>query len=134
MTATNHRKLRNYLLSNSIQLRVILIMLLHMLLVLATTMAVTLSPLVKDMLFSTDLQVQYQAAQRFLEMVRTLIPAVAAIFLLVFLHQVVITHRVCGPLVNFSNTFKRIAEGDLTRTIRLRRGDYLSAESAASTA
>lgn len=128
MNGRKNRRLRNYLISNRIQMRVILLMLLHILLVLTVTLAVTLGPMVKEMLFSPDLEVQYQAAQHFLEMVKTLVPAVTAIFFLVFLHQVLITHRICGPLVNFSNTFERIAQGDLTRKIRLRRADYLTIE------
>jgi methyl-accepting chemotaxis protein len=43
-------------------------------------------------------------------------------------HMIVITHRICGPLVNFTHTFDRLADGDLTRKVRLRKGDYLSNE------
>ncbi|MBW1728332.1 MAG: methyl-accepting chemotaxis protein [Deltaproteobacteria bacterium] len=37
-------------------------------------------------------------------------------------------HKLCGPLVNFSNTFKKIAQGDLTRKVFLRRYDFLKTE------
>jgi len=42
----------------------------------------------------------------------------------------IINHRFCGPLVNFSHTFKKISQGDLTRKIFLRRYDFLKNEAA----
>ena len=125
MPSRRDRKLRNYLISNDLQLRVIFMILLHMLLVAIIAVGFSLSPFIQDMLFAQDLEIQYHAAQMFLHLIKRLIPAVAAIFLLVFFHQVIITHRICGPLVNFSNTFTTIAQGDLTRKIYLRKGDYL---------
>ena len=43
-------------------------------------------------------------------------------------HQILITNRICGPLANFSHTFKRLAEGDLTRKVYLRQRDHLKKE------
>ncbi len=42
--------------------------------------------------------------------------------------QLWITHRVCGALINFANTFKRIFDGDLHQKINLRKGDLLEKE------
>jgi len=42
--------------------------------------------------------------------------------------QLWITHRICGALINFTNTFKRIFDGDLDRKINLRKGDLLEKE------
>lgn len=42
----------------------------------------------------------------------------------------IINHKFCGPLVNFSHTFKKIAQGDLTRKIYLRQYDFLKNEAA----
>ena len=39
-----------------------------------------------------------------------------------------VTHKFCGPLVNFTNSFKKMAQGDLTRKIVLRSGDLLKRE------
>ena len=128
MGSRRDRKLRNYLINNDLQLRVVLTILFHMLLVVVITVGVVLGPLIVDMFLSQDLEVQYRAAQTFITLIKRLIPAVFAILVLVFIHQVLITHRICGPLVNFTNTFKRVAEGDLTRKIFLRQGDYLREE------
>jgi methyl-accepting chemotaxis protein len=92
------------------------------------TVGVILSPLIYDMVFSTNLDVQYQSAQTFLVLVKRLVPAIIVVLVLFTVHQIIITHKICGPLVNFSHTFKRLAEGDLTRKIYLRQGDYLKRE------
>ena len=69
--------------------------------------------------------VQYKAAQIFLALVKRLIPAVLVMFFLVFVHQMLITHRICGPLVNFGHTFESIAEGDLTSSISIEEKDEI---------
>jgi methyl-accepting chemotaxis protein len=52
------------------------------------------------------------------------------IFFFSVLYQVIISHKFCGPLVNFSHTFKKIAQGDFTRKVFLRRNDFLKTEAA----
>jgi methyl-accepting chemotaxis protein len=42
----------------------------------------------------------------------------------------IINHKFCGPLVNFSHTFKKISQGDFTRKIFLRQYDFLKNEAA----
>jgi methyl-accepting chemotaxis protein len=122
------RNLRHYLIHKEIQLKIVLTNLAYTVIILTITLAVLLSPLLHDMFFSNNLDVQYQAAQTFLTLIKRLVPAVVLMFILVFVHQVLITHRICGPLVNFSHTFRRIAEGDFTRKVYLRKGDYLREE------
>lgn len=39
-----------------------------------------------------------------------------------------VNHKFCGPLINFSHTFKKITQGDLTRKVYLRRYDFLKNE------
>jgi methyl-accepting chemotaxis protein len=119
------RKLKNYLLSNDIQLRIIIPNLLWMLLVIFATVGVILSPLMMDMFLSNDIEVQYRAAMTFLSFIQKLVPTIIAVFSLIFLHQVIVTHRICGPLVNFSHTFKRLAEGDFTKKVKIRADDYM---------
>lgn len=119
------RKLKNYLLSNDVQLRIVIPNLLWMLLVIFATVGVILSPLMMDMFLSNDIEIQYRAAITFLSFIKRLVPTIIAVFVLVFLHQIMITHRICGPLVNFSKTFKRLAEGDFTRKVEIRADDYM---------
>jgi methyl-accepting chemotaxis protein len=64
----------------------------------------------------------------FIILLERLAYSLVILLILAFIHQIVITHKICGPLVNFRNTFKRISEGDLTRKIFLRRHDFLQDE------
>jgi methyl-accepting chemotaxis protein len=92
------------------------------------SIGIILYPLIHDILFLDDLDRQYQAAQTFLSLVKWLIPAILLLLVLFMGHLIIITHRICGPLVNFTHTFNRLAQGDLTRKVYLRKGDYLSSE------
>ncbi|MCX5846387.1 MAG: methyl-accepting chemotaxis protein [Deltaproteobacteria bacterium] len=122
------RKWTNYIVDWDLQFRIISQSLIYMFFIVLITVGVILSPLIYDMVFSTNLDVQYQSAQTFLVLVKRLIPAIIVVLVLFTVHQIIITHKICGPLVNFSHTFKRLAEGDLTRKIYLRQGDYLKRE------
>lgn len=122
------RKWINYIVDWDLQFRIISQSLIYMFFIVLITVGVILSPLIYDMVFSTNLDVQYQSAQTFLILVKRLVPAIIVVLVLFTVHQIIITHKICGPLVNFSHTFKRLAEGDLTRKIYLRQGDYLKRE------
>lgn len=122
------RKLKNYIVDWDLQIRMIAHSLIYMFIIAIVTVTLILYPIVCDMIFSEDLDIQYRAAQTFLMVVKRLVPALLVILALYTLHQIIITHRICGPLVNFSQTFRRLAEGDLTRKVYLRQGDYLRKE------
>jgi len=121
----SRRKLKNYLLSNDAKLRIIIPNLLWMLLIIITTMGVVLSPLMIDMFLSDDIDIQYRAAVTFLAFLKPLIPTIIAMFVLIFIHQIILTNRIFGPLKNFNRTFKRMAEGDFTRKVLIRAEDYM---------
>lgn len=128
MAEKSRRKLKNYLLSNDAQLRIVIPNLLWMLLIIIATMGVVLSPLMIDMFISDDIEIQYRAAVTFLSFIKRLVPTIIAMFILIFIHQVIITHRICGPLVNFSQVFKRLAEGDFSKKAAIRSDDYMKKE------
>ena len=128
MESPHSRKLKNYLIRYDLQLKIIVSSLFYMTAAVILVGALTMYPLVRDMFGAQDLNVQYQAAQAVLVLVKRLIPAVVAIMLITFLSQILITHRVCGPLVNFSHAFNQIAEGNLTRRVAIRKTDYLTRE------
>lgn len=55
------------------------------------------------------------------------LPALLAIIAIV-LHSVRTTHRIAGPLYRFRRVFEALRDGVLPRPVRLRKGDYLTAE------
>ncbi len=124
----NNRKLKNYLIKKDVQLKIAISNLVYMLLMVAVVVLTILSPLYLDIFQSIDLCNQYFSAKMFIILLERLAFALLILLTLAFLHQIVLTHKFCGPLVNFVKTFKRISEGDLTRKIFLRRYDFLQNE------
>ena len=128
MTLPYKRKLRNYLINKDLQLRLIRNNLFYLLICVIVTVSVLLYPLIHDMMLLPDLESQYRAAQTFLLLVKWLVPSILIVLILFMGHTIIITHRICGPLVNFTHTFDRLAQGDLTRKVYIRKGDYLKSE------
>lgn len=122
------RSFRNYLVSRDLQLHLLSQSFIYTCIMVLVSIGIILYPLIHDILFLDDLDRQYQAAQTFLSLVKWIIPAILLLLVLFMAHLIIITHRICGPLVNFAHTFDRLARGDLTRKVHLRNGDYLSSE------
>ena len=129
MNNQKQRKLKNLLIDKDIQLRIIVNTLLYLAFSIIVMLSVMFYPLALDMTLSNDLEVQYNAAYAFLFLVQRLIPAVVVLFILFGTHMVFVTHRICGPLENFAQTLEKIAKGDLTRRVSLRKGDYFKKKS-----
>lgn len=124
----NHRHWRNLLIKKDVQLKIAFTNILHIALITLLSISVVLSPLIYDIFYSADVETQYHAARSFVSLIGWLLPALGLTLVLVFIHQLIITHQVCGPLINFTHTFSAIAQGDLTRRIQLRKNDFLKAE------
>jgi methyl-accepting chemotaxis protein len=122
------RQLSNFFINRSLQLKLVFISLSYMAIMLAVTLSFTLLPVIHTMFGTTDPNVQYKSAQTFLLLAQRLVPSVLLLFGLFFIHLIIMTHRICGPLVNFNHTFECMAEGDFSRRITLRRKDYLHDE------
>jgi methyl-accepting chemotaxis protein len=87
-----------------------------------------MAPLYNALLAAPSLEGRYHAAMAFL-LVSDQLPVALVLALLLFIaHQFVLTHQFCGPIINFSNTFRAVAAGNLTRKVRLRKYDQLQAE------
>ena len=124
----NNRRSKNLFINKGLQFRFIMTSLMYMFLVMVvTTVAIVYHDLYL-MFSSQDLKEQYTAAQNFLVLVKRLGPSTVFIFIIFFIHQLFMTHRICGPLVNFTTTFKKIGAGDFSRKVILRKGDYLKVE------
>ena len=79
---------------------------------------------------NTDLPISQRVvvAEEFLSFHFRLGPPTLIVFFLLFLHAVIVSHRIAGPLYRFKKIYKAICEGDLTCHIILRKGDYLEEE------
>jgi len=126
----NNRKLKNYLIKKDVQLKIAISNLMYMLLMVAVIILTILSPLYLDFSRSIDLCNQYFSAKMFIVLLERLALSLVVLLIIAFVHQIVLTHKFCGPLVNFVKTFKKISGGDLTRKIFLRRYDFLQNEAS----
>ena len=125
---THHRKFRNYFINKKIQLRIATTNLMYMVLVVLIFVFSILAPFYLDIFQPTDLCRQYLSAKIFIVLLERMAITVALLLLVAFIHQIIMSHKFCGPLVNFVNSFQRIKKGDLTRKIYLRRYDYFKDE------
>ena len=123
----NRRKVRN-LIVNKKQLIIVVISTVYFFLSVIITLAVIIAPVYSDIFQSNDPIAQREAAKVFILLSDKLAIALSAIFILTIVPLIWVSHRIFGPLINFTKTFKRAAGGDLTALVFLRRGDLLKSE------
>jgi nitrogen fixation/metabolism regulation signal transduction histidine kinase len=124
------RKLHNYLIARDIQLRIVITNFLYLCLISLVLVLVVLSPYFYDIFNNDELWVQYLSAKTFLVLLDRLVIALPLIFLISFIHFIVLTHRFCGPMINIKNTIQEVARGNFTRKVFLRKNDFLKEEAA----
>jgi methyl-accepting chemotaxis protein len=123
----NRRKLKN-LIVNKKQLILVVISTIYFFLSVIVTLTAIIAPVYSDIFQSNDAVAQREAAKLFILLSEKLGIALSAIFLITITSLVWGTHRFFGPLINFLKIFKRVAGGDLTARVILRRGDLLKSE------
>ena len=123
----NRRKLKNFIV-NKKQLVVVVFSAVYFFLSLIAVLTFITAPLYSDIFQSNEISVQRESAKIFILLSEKLAVALAAIFVFTIVPLIWATHRFFGPLVNFANIFKRVALGDLTAQVYLRRGDLLKSE------
>lgn len=122
------RKYSNYLVKKDIQLRSILYNVIFLLIVALITLVTALAPMWQKITQSHAIEVQFYAASMLLNFLKLWIPVMSVVFIIFIVHQIVLTHRVCGPLINFMHTIRAVAAGNLTRNSHIRKADYLGDE------
>jgi methyl-accepting chemotaxis protein len=125
--AKNRRKLKNFIL-NKKQLAIVLISTVYFFLSLSVILTVLIAPSYNDIFQSSEATIQREAARAFIFLSGKLAIAFSAIFIITVVPLIGLTHRIFGPMINFSNIFQRVADGDLTARIYLRRADLLKSE------
>ncbi|MBF0496567.1 MAG: hypothetical protein HQK58_08345 [Deltaproteobacteria bacterium] len=125
MKWNSRRSIKNYLIDRELQLRLLLVVLVYVFSVVVIELGLVFIPVAYDMVFSSNLATQYRAANELISLTQKLVPALLVLGLAISIHIILLTHRICGPLFNFSNAFKRISDGDLSRKVIIRQHDYL---------
>jgi methyl-accepting chemotaxis protein len=123
----NQRSWKNILINRNIQFRIIAINLICMSIAVGINTAVMFSSSICNIYYSDD-----SGLLKFIDMYtlssEVLTFSLAVIFGLAIISQMILTHKICGPLVNFTNSYQKMSQGDLTRPVRLRSGDLLIEE------
>jgi len=125
-----HRKV----LVSRVQWKLVGIIATHFVLVIVIFLGALYTPIVMR-LGSGDIsspEVQ-GAAREFLTLhTRLWIPLLGA-FALLLLHNVLVTHRIAGPLWRFRRYLKAVGDGDLSSSISFREKDYLQEDAEVAT-
>jgi len=125
MIKKDRRKLKNFLINKKLQFSIIINSIIYLAIAIFVVLFVTFYPLIFDMIFSNDLVVKYNAMHTFFTISNRIIPTIIIILTLFAARMIIIMHKICGPLENFVQTCNEIAQGNLTRKINIREGDYL---------
>ena len=117
---------RRHLIVDRFQYRLIAISVAHFGLVLLVFLVALILPL---MLRLDDPSATYfeknQVADVLLFFNEQLWLPLAAVFLLLTVHSLFVSHRIAGPLYRFKMVFKALADGDLAVRANIRKHDYL---------
>lgn len=123
---------RRRLIVDRLQYRLVAISAVHFGLALLVFMTALLLPL---MLRLDDPSADYLEKQQVADVLlffneQMWLPLVA-VFLLLTVHSLFVSHRLCGPLYRFRAVFKALAEGNLEIRANIRKHDYLHGEAQA---
>ena len=123
---------RRRLLIDRFQYRLVAISVVHFGLVLLVFLVAMLLPL---MLQLDDPSATYLEKQRVADVLlffnEQLWLPLSAVFLLLTVHSVFVSHRIAGPLYRFRMVFKALIEGNLSIRANIRKHDYLHTDARA---
>ena len=121
------RSWKNYLINQRVQMKVTFINLIFMGVAVLVNTAIILSSSLCNMSYINDRR-WVELLDMWILSYDLLVGSLAVVFVLAIISQILLTHQFCGPLVNFTNSFKKVSQGDLTRKIKLRNRDLLKPE------
>jgi len=120
---------RRNLFTSWLQVRLLLVMLAHAVLVMATLVVVIFLPLILRLESETlSPGEQYRTASQFVTLNSWIWFPLIVVFAMMGVLSMVVTHRIAGPLIRFRRVFEAVRAGDLTVRANIRRFDYLQTE------
>ncbi len=126
----NRRRLKNYLIANKVHFKMMLTNFVYTALILVVIIVGVLIPFYHDIYKIKDVYSQHYSAKYFIVLLDRLSLGIIVVLLISLIHQIIVNHKFCGPLVNFKHTFEKMSQGDFTRKIYLRQYDFLKNEAA----
>jgi len=124
----NHRRLKNIVVFKGVQFKLAFLNLFYLVLIAGVIVLAILSPLYYGMTDAQDPWHMYSSAKLFRLVLERMGLAIVVITIFSFIHSILLSHKFFGPLINIRHTITKMAEGDFSRKIYLRKGDYLKNE------
>ena len=126
----NRRHLKNFIINKDLQFKIIFYNFIYLFLASIITTIIILFPEIIKMNSDsiTDIE-KYNAATNFIQISGRVIPALFILSLIAFVHITIFTHRICGPVINFTKAVKEIKKGNIKARITLRKKDFLTEQS-----
>ncbi|MCP3900851.1 MAG: hypothetical protein GY707_14185, partial [Desulfobacteraceae bacterium] len=123
--AKNKRSVKNFLIIKDFQFKVLLYNFFYLLLGCIATSVIILLPDILSMTLDFNPEAQFIAAQSFIALTSRLIPGMCIIIFLSAIHMIIITHRICGPVIHLTNVIGDFRKGRFDSRIVLRKNDYI---------
>jgi methyl-accepting chemotaxis protein len=122
---------KRYLIDKKLQLRLLVYNIIYFLIIVSVIGVGLFLPLVIELSDGNlDIMQQGVVADKILYLHSRLGPVLLVIFLVFGVHSLLVSHKIAGPLYRFRATFQQVAEGDLSKVIGIRKGDFLLNEQA----
>lgn len=122
---------KRYLIDKKLQLGLLVYNVVYFLIIVSVIGVGLFLPLVIELSDGNlDIMQQGVVADKILYLHSRLGPGLLVIFLVFAVHSVLVSHKIAGPLYRFRATFQQVAEGDLSKVIGIRKGDFLLNEQA----
>ena len=108
------------------QVRLAGVAVVHFLVIVGVFVSALFAPIVIDLVSGDMSSPRVQAAAReFLVLHGRIWMPLLGVLVLLLLHNVLMTHRIAGPLYRFRRYFKTVGEGNLASSMAIRDRDYL---------
>ena len=117
---------RNYIVDKKLQYRLLGYNAIYFFITLAALSLALFSPLIFEISDpSLSPRQQAEVAGKILYLHSYLWPALLLVLVILGFHSVLVSNKIAGPLHRFRATFQRIIEGDISGSVRIRKGDLL---------
>lgn len=126
----NRRSFKNLIINKEFQFKIIFYNFIYLFLASLITALIILFPEILKMNSAAVSDIEkYNAATNFIKISGRIIPAIFILFTISFVHMLVFTHRICGPILSFNKGIDEFKKGNIKARINLRKKDFLTEES-----
>ena len=125
----NFFRRRHFIINKDLQFSLLTISIFYLLLFLVVVGSILFIPVMLELDrvdYASEQAVQ--AASKILYLHSKFWPAVLLVLVLICLHSIRTSHKIAGPLYRFDRLYESMKEGNLSKKVALRKGDYLRNE------